>query len=49
MMVGTGNPLAEQVKVDDSEMLTLLDKGGVSIIGPTVDGRTVKNIDHTYK
>ncbi len=49
MMVGTGNPLAEQVKVDDSEMLTFTDKGGVSMIGPTVDGRTVKNIEHTYR
>ncbi len=48
MMVGTGNPLAEQVKVDDSEKLTFTDKGGVSMIGPTVDGQTVKNIDHTY-
>ncbi len=42
MMVGTGNPLAEQVKVDDSEMLTFLDEGGVSMIGPTVDGRTAR-------
>ena len=49
MMVGTGNPLAEQVKVYDSEMLTFTDKGGVSMIGLTVDGGTVKNIDHTYR
>ncbi len=49
MMVGTGNPLATQVRVDESDMLTFTDNGGVSMIGPTVDGRTdnENNIEHT--